>query len=122
MQLNHIAEFVIHHLFSRLLRRAIGIGLLVLFTLVAAYHLTIAGTLVLEDLYGVLYARLIIAAIYAAAASIVLIVLVATRTRPLINDRAADAQVSLHDTQIAALVEAAMLGYAMARKSGDRIR
>ena len=122
MQLNHITEFVINHLFSRLLRRAIGAGLLVLFTLVAAYHFTIAGTLVLEGLYGMLYARLIIAAIYVAAASIVLVVLVATRTRPLIKDRAADAQVSPHDSQIAALVEAAMLGYAMARKSGDRIR
>lgn len=122
MQPNHITEFVINHLFSRLLRRAIGAALLVLFTLVAAYHFTIAGTLVLEGLYGMLDARLIIAAIYVAAASIVLIVLVATRTRPLIKDRAADAQVSPHDSQIAALVEAAMLGYAMARKSGDRIR
>ena len=122
MQLNHITEFVINLLFYRLLRRAIGAGLLVLFTLVAAFHFTIAGTLVLEGLYGMLYARLIIAAIYVAAASIVLVVLVATRTRPVIKDRAADAQVSPHDSQIAALVEAAMLGYAMARKSGDRIR
>jgi len=122
VQLNHITEFVINLLFCRLLRRAIGAGLLVLFTLVAAFHFTIAGTLVLEGLYGMLYARLIIAAIYVAAASIVLVVLVATRTRPVIKDRAADAQVSPHDSQIAALVEAAMLGYAMARKSGDRIR
>ena len=122
MQLNHITEFVIYHLFSRLLRRTIGAAMLVLFTLAAAYHFTIAGTLVLEGLYGMLYARLIIAAIYLAAASIVLIVLMATRTRPLIRNRAADAQVSSHDTQIAALVEAAMFGYAMARKSADRIR
>lgn len=122
MQLNHITEFVIHHLFSRLLRRAIGTGLLVLFALVAAYHFTIAGTLVLEGLYGMLYARLIIAGIYVVAASIVLIVLVATRTRPPpVKDRPADALVSPYDAQIAALVEAAMLGYAMARKSGDRI-
>jgi hypothetical protein len=122
MQLNHITEFVIYHLFSRLLRRAIGAVLLVLFTLVAAYHFTIAGTLVLEGLYGMLYARLIIAAIYLAAASILLIVLVATRARPLIKNRAPDAGVSSHDPQIAALVEAAMFGYAMARKSADRIR
>ena len=121
MQLNHITEFVINHLFSRLLRRATGVALLVLFTLVAVYHFTIAGTLVLEGLYGMLYARLIIAAIYLVAASVVLGVLVATRTRPLIKGRAADAQVSQHDSQIAGLVEAAMLGYAMARKSGDRI-
>ena len=121
MQLNHITEFVINLLFCRLLRRAIGAGLLVLFTLVAAFHFTIAGTLVLEGLYGMLYARLIITAIYVAAASIVLVVLVATRTRPVIKDRAADVRVSPYDAKIAALVEAAMLGYAMARKSGDRI-
>jgi uncharacterized membrane protein len=121
MRLNHIAEFVINHLFAKLLRRAIGGALLVLFTLVAAYHFTIAGTLVLEGLYGMLYARLIVAVIYVAAALIMLIVLVATRTRPLIKDRVADALVSSRDAQIAALVEAAMLGYAMARKSSDRI-
>jgi hypothetical protein len=67
------------------------------------------------------YARLIVAVIYVAAALIALTFLMATRTRPLIEDRAADALVSPRDVQIAALIEAAMLGYAMARKSGHRI-
>jgi hypothetical protein len=122
MRLSQIPEFAIRHFFSRLKRRAIGAALLVLFTLIAVYHITMAGTLVLEGIYGMLYARLIVAAIYAAAAFIVLIVFWTTRTKPLIKDQTADALVSLRDTQIAALVEAAMLGYAMARKSGDRGR
>ena len=122
MQLSQIPEFAIRHLFSRLKRRAIGAALLVLFTLVAIYHFTIAGTLALEGIYGMLYARLIVAAIYAAAAFIVLTVFWVTRTKPLIKDQTADALVSLRDSQIAALVEAAMLGYAMARKSGNRGR
>ena len=119
MQLSQIPEFVIRHLFSRLKRRAIGAALLALFTLIAVYHFTIAGTLALEGIYGMLYARLIVAAIYAAAAFMVLIVFWATRTKPPIKDQTADALVSLRDTQIAALIEAAMLGYAMARKSRD---
>jgi len=82
--------------------------------------LTIAGTLELEAEYCILYARLIVAAIYLAAALSVLIVLWATRTMPLIKAQTADAQMSRRDMQIAALIEAVMLGYAMARKSGDR--
>jgi hypothetical protein len=120
MGLNHITEFAIHHLFSRLKRRAIGATLLVLFALIAVYQLTIAGMLGLEAEYGILYARLIVAAIYLAAALSVLIVLWATRTMPLIKAQTADAQMFRRDMQIAALIEAVMLGYAMARKSGDR--
>ena len=120
MGLNQITEFVFHHLFSRLKRRAIGTALLVLFALIAAYQLTIAGTLALETEYGILYARLIVAAIYLAAASSALIVLGATRSMPPIKPQTANAKMSLRDTQIAALIEAVMLGYAMARKSDDR--
>ncbi len=120
MRLDHITEFAFDHLFGRLKRRAIGTALLVLFALIAVYQLTIAGTLGLEAEYGILYARLIVAAIYLAAALSVLIVLWATRKMPFIKAQAADAQMSRRDMQIAALIEAAMLGYAMARKSGDR--
>ena len=49
-----------------------------------------------------------------------LIVLWATRTKPLIKDQITDAQVSPRSMQIVALIEAAMLGYALARKSGHR--
>jgi hypothetical protein len=120
VRLSDITEFAINHRFSRLKRRAIGASLLVLFTLIAVYHFTIAGTLVLEADYGMLYALLIVAAIYTTAALITLIVLWASRTKPLIQDQTANALMSPRNTQIAMLVEAAMLGYALARKSGDR--
>ncbi len=120
MGFSQIPEFSARHFFSTLKRRAIGAALLALFTLIAVYHLTMAGSMALEGIYGMLYARLIVAAIYAAAAFIVLIVFWATRTKPLIKEQTADAVVALRDTQIVALVEAAMLGYAMARKSGGR--
>lgn len=120
MDLRHLTEFVINRLFGRLLRRSIGAMLLVLFTLIAAYHLSIAATLALDGLFGMLYARLIVASIYSAAALIVLIVMWAISTKPLIKDRAADALVSSRDSQIAALIQAAIVGYAMARKSGER--
>ena len=121
MQLNHVIEFVINHLFAKLLRRVIGAILLVLFTLAATCYLTIAGTFVLDGLYGMLYARLIVAVIYIGAALIVLIVLFATRAMPPVTIRAAAVPVSARDAQTATLIQAAMLGYAMARKSGDRI-
>jgi len=120
MRLSHITEFAINHLFSRLKRRAIGASLLLLFTLVAVYYFTIAGTQALEAEYGLLHARLIVAAIYTAAAVIALIVLWATRTKPLIMDQTANALMSPRNAQIAMLIEAAMLGYALARKSDDR--
>ena len=120
MQLSHITEFAIDRLFGRLLRRAAGFALLVLFALVALYHFTVAGMMALEGVYGVLYARLIVAAIYLAAAVIVLIVLWATRYKPLISASSGDALVAQRDMQVAALVEAAMLGYAMARKTRER--
>lgn len=122
MRLSHITEFAINHLFGRLLRRAIGAALLALFTLIAVYHFTVAGMLALEAEYGVLHARLIAATAYTAAALIVLIVLWMTRTKPLIQDQAAGALMSPRNMHIAMLVEAVMLGYSLARKSGDRVR
>jgi hypothetical protein len=119
MRLSDVSEIAVSLLFGRLLRRALGAALLVLFALIAVYHFTVAGTLALDAEVGVLYARLIVAAIYTAAALITLIVLWATRTKPLIEDQTADALMSPRNAQVAMLVEAAMLGYALARKSGD---
>ncbi|HSP50290.1 MAG TPA: hypothetical protein VLN61_08920 [Pseudolabrys sp.] len=119
MRLSHITEFAINYLFSKLKHRTIGTSLLVLFTLVAVYYFTIAGTQVLEAEYGLLHARLIVAAIYTAAALIALIVLWATRRKPLIKHQTADALMSPRNAPIVMLIEAAMLGYALARKSGD---
>jgi hypothetical protein len=92
----------------------------VLFTLVAVYYFTMAGTQALEAEYGLLHARLIVAAIYTAAALIALIVLWATQRKPLIKHQTADALMSPRNAPIVMLIEAAMLGYALARKPGDR--
>lgn|ERR1700688_1624045 len=121
MRLSHVTEFAIHHLFGRLMHRAIGAALLVLFTLIAVYYFTIAGTLALETKFGVLYALLSVAAVYTAAALIALIALWATRTKPPITDQTA-ALASPRNAQMVMLIEAAMFGYALARKSGDRVR
>src|ERR1700693_6192216 len=109
MRLSHVTEFAMNHLFSRLMRRTIGASVLVLFTLVAVYYFTIAGTQALEAEYGLLHARLIVAAIYTAAASIALIVLWATRRKPVILDQTADALMSPRNAPIVMLIEAAML-------------
>lgn len=122
MRLNDVPEFAINLLFGRLLRRAIGAGLLALFALIAVYYFTVAGTLALEAEVSVLNARLIVAAIYSAAALVALIVLWATRTKPLITDETAAALASPRNTQIVMLIEAVMLGYSLARKPGDRVR
>jgi hypothetical protein len=120
MHLSHITEITVHRLFGRLIRRAAGFALLVLFALIALYHFTVAGTMALEGVYGMLHARLIVAAIYLAATLIVLISLWATRTKPLINATPVDALAAPRDMQVAALIEAAMLGYTMARKTRER--
>jgi len=120
MQLSHITEFAIDQLFGRLLRRAAAYILLVLFALIALYHFTVAGMLALEGVYGVLSARLIVAAIYLAAALIVLVSLWTTRTKPAIGTPSGDAAVPPRDMQMVALIEAAVLGYAMARKTRER--
>ena len=122
MRLNDVPEFAINLLFGRLLRRAIGAALLALFALIAVYYFTVAGTLALEAEFSVLTARLIVAAIYTAAALVVLIVLWATRTKPLIADETAAALASPRNAQIMMLIEAVMLGYSLARKPGDRVR
>ena len=121
MRFAHITEIAFDYLFGRLLRRAIVAALFALFALFAIYHFTVAGTLALEAEYGLLCARLIVAAIYTAAALITLIVLWATRTKPMIENQVAGALTSPRNTQIAMLIEAVMVGYTLGRKSGNRV-
>ncbi len=76
MQLNDLTSTTLNTLFGRLLRRALGAALLAVFVIVALYYASGAGTLALTDKYGMLYAYLIMAAIYAAFALTVFIVAV----------------------------------------------
>jgi hypothetical protein len=122
MRFTHITEIVFNYLFGRFLHRAMLAALIGLFALIAIYHFTFAGTLALEAQYGLLYARLMVAAAYFAAALITIIVFWVTRTKPLIENQVAAAITAPRNTQIAMLIEAVMLGYTLGRKSGHRIR
>ena len=123
MRLDDIADLTVKHLFGRLLRRALGAALLAALAVVAFYYATSAGMLALAIKFGTLYAYLIMAAIYAAAAMIVLIALWATRSKPaasLSQSAASSPLASPRNMQIVMLIEAAMLGYSMAKKPGSR--
>ena len=117
MQLNDIVSVTFDQVFGRLLRRAFGAALLAAFAVVALYYANGAGTLALTQSYGALYAYLIMAAIYAVIALIVLTALYATRGKPVAAAKAEGAIASPPNMQIAALIEAVMLGYTMARKT-----
>jgi hypothetical protein len=117
MQLNDIVDVTFNRLFGRLLRRALGAALLAAFAVVALYYASGAGTLALAQTYGVLNAYLIMAAVYAVFALIVLTVLYATRVKPAAVAKLEGEAPSSPNMQIAALIEAVMLGYTMARKT-----
>jgi hypothetical protein len=121
MQLNDITSTAFNTLFGRLLRRAVGAALLAAFAIIALYYANGAGTFALAEKFGTLNAYLIMAAIYAAAALIVFIVLWTTRAKRLLPQKPEGALASPRNMQIAMLIEAAMLGYSMARKTGPRI-
>lgn len=121
MQLNDLASATFHQMFGGLLRRALGAALLAAFAIAAICYANSAGTLALTESYGALNAYMIMTAIYAVFALIVFAVLWARRARPVIADRPEGALASPRNMQIAMLIEAAALGYSMARKGGTRI-
>jgi hypothetical protein len=116
MRLNQLTGFAIKQLVGRLLWRILAGALIGLFALIALYHLTAAADVVLEARFGAIYANLIIAAAFSAAALIVFGILAATRAQTSLH-KGVDGVLSEHrKTQIAALIEAAVLGYALSRK------
>lgn len=119
MRLDHIASSAVEHLFGRLLRRVLIFAALALFVLIAVYQGSVAGILALQVEYGAIYAHLIFAAGYAALAGVALVTLWIMGRKPAA--KAASALSQPREMQIAMLVEAVMLGYALARK-GDRAR
>ncbi len=122
MRLTEIAEATLSHVVGRVMRRAIGFALVGILAIVMFYYASAAALIALAINFGTLYAYLIMAGIYAAAAAIVLIVLYSTRTKAVPRQgQAASALSSPRNMQIAMLVEAVMLGYSLARKSGKPI-
>jgi hypothetical protein len=118
MRLEHIVTAAVEHLLARLLRRALLAILIAGLAIVAIYHFTIAGTLGLETQYSALQARLIIGGIYTAFALVVGAVLWSMRSK--VTGAGAAALAPQREMQLAMLVEAVMVGYALARK-GERV-
>ena len=119
MRLDQIAAVTIKHFVGRLARRAAIAAVMALFAIVAIYQLTVAGMVALEMRVGMLQAHLIIAGIYVALALIAFAILWSMRAKPVKLSTSDTPAVNLPlEAQIIMLVEAAMLGYTMARKSG----
>jgi hypothetical protein len=117
MRLDHLAMAAIDHLLGRLLRRALLAILIAALMVTAIFHVTVAATLALETQYGALHAQLIVGAIYAALALIAFAVLWGMRAKSA--NASTPALAGQRELQMAMLVEAVMLGYALARK-GER--
>jgi hypothetical protein len=119
MSLYNIAMAAADHLAGQFLRRALLALAMAALAIVAIYHFTVAGTLVLETHFSDLHAQLIVAAIYTALAIVSYAILWATGRR---NAKARAPMLSQQrEKQITTLVEAAMLGFELARK-GTRSR
>jgi len=113
MPLEHIVGGAIHHLAGRLIRRALLALVIAAFAIVAIFYFTIAGMLALEAQYGALYAHLIVAAIYTAAALTGAILWMVQRKPAIASDPAV---ARAREMQLVMLLEAAMLGYGLARR------
>lgn len=123
MRLTDIAEGAASAVIARYVKRAVLVALVGIFATVMLYYLSAAGLMALSLVYGPLYAYLIMASIYAMAALIALAVFYATRNRAFVRQNAVDdaaGSMSPRNMQIAMLVEAVMLGYTLARKSGNK--
>jgi len=97
------------------MRRALIAALMAACAVVALYQFTVAGTIALQGHYGDLYARLIVGGVYALLAIISLSVLWAMRPK-LADLSRTPALNNPREMQLVMLVEAVMLGYALARK------
>jgi uncharacterized membrane protein len=116
MKLDQLIPHLLSRLMGRMLRRMAAFAALALLVLVALYHLTIAGTLALETLYGALNARLIVAGIYAALAIVVCVYLFATRAKaPTVAPRGNRSR-RPQDVRVAELLESLLVGYTAGRR------
>jgi hypothetical protein len=116
MRLDQIAAATLSHMLGRVLRRALIATIMAIFAIVAIYQFSVAGIVQLGALYGVVNAHLIVGGIYAVLALAAFVTLWAMRDRNAANNTPALAQT--REMQIMMLVEAVMLGYSLARKTG----
>jgi len=117
MALSDIASATIGRFLGRLMRRVAGWALVVVFGLAALYQASVAAVLALEGAVGALYAHLIIASIYALLATAVVVWLWVTLRRPSEDNEFRKSLAALPpEAQIATVIEALLLGYAMSRR------
>lgn len=121
MRLDHLAISAIEQVAGRLARRLLVALVMAIFALVSVYYFVSAGEIELAMRFGVLNAQLIMGAIFTAAALIALIVLWTMGRRSTNNKANMPTLSGQREMQLVMLVEAVMLGYALARK-GDRTR
>ena len=118
MTLADIAGVAVNRIVGRLLRRAVAWLFVAIAVLAGLYQATIAVTAALQIEFGAIYAHLIIAAFYATAAILTVAVLWLTgRNSFLAYESRASIERIPAELQIATLVEAMLLGYAMSRRN-----
>jgi hypothetical protein len=115
MRLGSIAGRAFDHLLGRMLRRALVAIVTTVCAIVAFYYFTAASSLALEAEYGAVNANLIIGGIYSGFAVIGIGLVWVMRNRTA-TGTATPALASQREMQLVILVEAVMLGYALARK------
>ena len=114
MSLATVAEATAGRLLGVVSRYLIFALLAAIFALVAIYHVTIAGIFALEAQVGMVYARLIVAGVYAAltlASAGMLWVMMRKAAKP-----SPAPEPKPRHIQLAMLIEAAILGFEVARK------
>ena len=116
MPLDHLAAMAFNHFLGRMLRRALIAVTMALFAVVAIYHFTVAGTIALEEQFGELHAQLIVGGIYLTLTLLCVVVLWGMRTKS--PSAGTPTLPATREMQMVMLVEAVMLGYALAQKGG----
>jgi hypothetical protein len=117
MALTDIASATIGRIVGRLARRVVAWILVGIFGLAALYQASVAAVVALEAAFGALYAHLMIAGFYAIVAIAIVTYLWVTVRRPLLDDDYRKTLAKLPaEAQVATIVEALLLGYAMSRK------
>jgi hypothetical protein len=116
MRLEHVVSLAVSQMFGRLIRRTAVYAVAIVFVLALIYELSAAGTVALTDLYGPVYARLIVAGIDAVIVLVLVAILFATRAKAAPAGIAGRPPLEgLTDARIAMLIESAMLGYSLGR-------
>ncbi len=117
MILADIAGVAVNRIVARLMRRAVAWLFVAVAALAGLYQATVAVTVALQIEFGAIYAHLMIAAFYATAAIVTVAVLFLTGRNSFLayESRASIGRIP-PELQIATIVEAMLLGYAMSRR------